>query len=416
MATPEQLAGVLQAQTAVMQQAMEASMTRLLEGLIGRLGQVTPVGGGGSGGAGHGGGQRFKDVGKFFKDVGTFGGDESAWTEWSLKFRATVKEYDASLFRVLEMAGDSEGEVVMADVENSNITEQAVEKSAMLYNRLVHLLSGPALTLHQSVPEENGLKVWRLLKKRYDPKTTLRNLQLWLKIMNPAKVKKSQDFQAQVNRWEGWMNTLKKDYDQDVAETAKVGLLILMAPDDLQGTVLEHADRLRDYPQVKEKIIMLLDARGRLRDPNAMDVGYAGEEEWYEEASGYEEQEVGAVGKGEYCYRCGGMGHIGNDCPTPKGKGKGREDRAYAAKGHSKGKAPQWDEGQGETGQHKGKGKARTGGQARAASCVRIVASEDTNHRGVGRFTRNSCLGRRLRRMRLSATRATMTRIAEEWR
>ena len=76
---------------------------------------------------------------------------------------------------------------------------------------MVHLLSGPALTLHQSVPEENGLEVWRLLKKRYDPKTTLRNLQLWLKIMNPAKVKKSQDFQAQVNRWEGWMNNLKKD-------------------------------------------------------------------------------------------------------------------------------------------------------------------------------------------------------------
>ena len=28
---------------------------------------------------------------------------------------------------------------------------------------------------------------------------------------------------------------LKRDYGQEVAETAKVGLLILMAPDELQG-------------------------------------------------------------------------------------------------------------------------------------------------------------------------------------
>ena len=73
---------------------------------------------------------------------------------------------------------------------------------------------------------------------------------------------------------------LKRDYGQEVAETARVGFLILMAPDDLQGTVLEHADRLREYRPVKEKMVMLLDARGQLKDPNAMDIGYSGEEDW----------------------------------------------------------------------------------------------------------------------------------------
>ena len=63
--------------------------------------------------------------------------------------------------------------------------------------------------------------------------------------MKPVRVKKSQDFLAQINRWEGWVNTLKRDYGQ-VAETARVGFLILNVPDELQGTVLEHADRLRE--------------------------------------------------------------------------------------------------------------------------------------------------------------------------
>ena len=59
--------------------------------------------------------------------------------------------------RLLEMAGYSEVEVDMNEVANSNIMERSIEKSAMLYNRHVHLLSGPALTLHQSVVGENGL-------------------------------------------------------------------------------------------------------------------------------------------------------------------------------------------------------------------------------------------------------------------
>ena len=41
------------------------------------------------------------------------------------------------------------------------------------------------------------------------------------------------------------MNTLKRDYQQDVVEAACVGLLIMMAPDELKGTILEHADRLQ---------------------------------------------------------------------------------------------------------------------------------------------------------------------------
>ena len=57
------------------------------------------------------------------------------------------------------MAGDSEVEINMTEVAQSNIMDRCMEKSAMLYNRFVHLLSDPALTLHQSVVGENGLEV-----------------------------------------------------------------------------------------------------------------------------------------------------------------------------------------------------------------------------------------------------------------
>ena len=66
-------------------------------------------------------------------------------------------------------------------------------------------------------------------------------------------------------------------------------------PDDLQDTILQHADRLLEYRLMREKAVNLVDARSRLRDPNTMDVGYYGyleEDEYGQEA---EETEVGAV-------------------------------------------------------------------------------------------------------------------------
>ena len=69
--------------------------------------------------------------------------------------------------------------------------------------------------------------------------------------------------------------------------------------------ILEHADRLQSYAQVKEKMVMLLGARGRLHDPNAMDVGYAGEDSQCWSKSGMENLDIGAVGRGDHCCRCG---------------------------------------------------------------------------------------------------------------
>ena len=157
------------------------------------------------------------------------------------------------------------------------------------------------------------------MKKRYDPRDDAQEFAALAQDQNPGKVNKSKHFFAQVNRWEGWVNMLKRDYGQEAAETVRVGLLILMAPDELQG------HRLREYRQVKENMVMLLDSRGQLKNPNAMDIGCSGEEDWTWETE-LGDFDVGAVGRSDHCYHCGGMGHIASECPTPKGKEKGKED------------------------------------------------------------------------------------------
>ena len=116
-----------------MQRTMEAGMSRLLEGFLAKLAQGTPVE---TGGRGDGG---FGPNGKLFRDVGKFSGEEGAWSEWALKFRATVKECDLNLFKALELAGDSEAEIDMQEVERSNVMERATQGAAMRYSRFIHL-------------------------------------------------------------------------------------------------------------------------------------------------------------------------------------------------------------------------------------------------------------------------------------
>ena len=104
MATPEQI-------NATVRVAVEASVSRLMEGLMPMIAATINTGGGGT--TGNGG---FGPSGKIFRDIGKFGGEEGAWAEWALKFQSTVKEYDAGLCQALEMAGDTEVEIDMTEV------------------------------------------------------------------------------------------------------------------------------------------------------------------------------------------------------------------------------------------------------------------------------------------------------------
>ena len=65
----------------------------------------------------------------------------------------------------------------------------------------------------------------------------------------------------------------------------------------------------------KRRAVNLVDARERLRNPNAMDIGNVYDEFYMED--------VWAVDEDAQCYRCGGYSHVAVHCATPKWDGKG---------------------------------------------------------------------------------------------
>ena len=200
--------------------------------MIGQLFQAFNAGGGG---LRRGGDLRERQ----FREISCFTGEEIQWKEWSLKFQAAVKDANPEIYDELKWAASETDELTMDDVREQ-FGDAGLLHSTMVYNRLITLLSGGALVIHQSVPAECGDEVWRLLHKRYNPMTPMRGIQLMLRVMNPGKVQKGQD----INKWEGMVNSLERDYHENITDRMKIGNLIRMMPDELQDVILQHAHRL----------------------------------------------------------------------------------------------------------------------------------------------------------------------------
>ena len=132
----------------------------------------------------------------------------------------------------------------------------------------------------------------------------------------------------------------------------------------------------------------LIDARERLRDPNAVDIGNVVDELHMED--------VGAVNKDTKCFRCSGCGHVAMNWRTLKGEGKGLE-------GSEKKNGKGLDNGQGKGAKIDGKVELGRMADQHAAIVERPVMAPTV----AGPNTLNSCRGREPRQSNGGVLRST---------
>ena len=106
-----------------------------------------------------------------------FSGDESTWSDWSLKFRSYVSVVDLQLGRMMEAAE-------LAAHANTWIPSEPLNQDmdAQLRYLLVMLTSGPSLQIIRQQP--SGVQAFRDIARRYNPRAQARSLAQLQEIMH----------------------------------------------------------------------------------------------------------------------------------------------------------------------------------------------------------------------------------------
>ena len=118
--------------------------------------------------------------------------DEAAFSEWHVKVKAWLTNQDDRALRWLNTARDAD---VVLETDDLDFIQSDGERAAckrfngLVYNLLVTKLKGEAFNIVSSVRDSSGLEAWRLLMRRYEPRTpgTKRALLKSLFNMKPAK-------------------------------------------------------------------------------------------------------------------------------------------------------------------------------------------------------------------------------------
>ena len=91
-----------------------------------------------------------------------FGGDESAWSEWSFRMRSYAAELHERMDTVLERVELRDDPVIMTDM---SADQQALSRKMM--NLLIRSTTGPPFLILRNVDSGNGFEGWRQLCAHY---------------------------------------------------------------------------------------------------------------------------------------------------------------------------------------------------------------------------------------------------------
>ena len=286
------------------------------------------------------------------------GKDEAGFTEWHVKVKAWLVNQDERALSWLNTARDADVVLETEDLDVQNFQSEAVRNSCkrfngLLYNLLVTKLKGEAFNIASSVRDACGLEAWRLLMRRYEPRTPGTKRALLKNLFNMKAAKRIEEIEKNLLRVEETYARYEVMSSAAIPEDIKTVILTELCTPELKE-YLEFNSKDYGYKETREAIMSYVERKRK--DPlTAMEVGnhendkcdinwgcdgeadyqyYDHPEDCYYEVSysGY-----GAKGKGKSW--------------GPKGKGKG------PYKGVGKGMLFQKG-----GGKDKGKGKGKKGG------------------------------------------------------
>jgi len=313
---------------------------------------------------------------KLIDNLEKFTGVGSEFYDWARKARNYI-ENKSPATKAMMLQAEVERNI---PITTSNILSAKGEAGTKLDNDincfLIHNTSGEAAAI---IAQGNdcGCEAWRLLVKRYDPKTAESKRALMKSIMKTRTARNHIELEKNINEWELSIRRWEETTSKDVEDEQKVCTIIEMCPPKLQEHMMLTVKDEDNYEEVRKLIVRQIDLH-RDQGPKPMDVDevkaslnivgapedHGGHDHTCSSQDAawcdHMEQQHGclaAITADMSCWRCGGRGHAARDCATPKGGGKGPDTKGKG-KGWNdyKGKGKGWFDSKGADNKGKGKG------------------------------------------------------------
>ena len=279
------------------------------------------------------------------------GKDEAGFTEWHVKVKAWLVNQDERALSWLNTARDADVVLETEDLDVQNFQSDAVRNSCkrfngLLYNLLVTKLKGEAFNIASSVRDACGLEAWRLLMRRYEPRTPGTKRALLKNLFNMKAAKRIEEIEKNLLRVEETYARYEVMSSAAIPEDIKTVILTELCTPELKE-YLEFNNKDYGYKETREAIMSYVERKRK--DPlTAMEVGnhecdnmgwgelehdymYHDVEDCYHELnySGYGFKGKGKnwapKGKGKGPYKGVGKGEFMKGSGKDKGKGKGKK-------------------------------------------------------------------------------------------
>ena len=285
---------------------------------------------------------------------------EDGFLEWKLKLEAWLVNQDERAMKWLKAARDLDEkfETDDLDLKYGSLDQSELNDikrfNAMLYNIMVTKLSGEAFKIVTSVRDGCGIEAWRLITKRYEPRTPATKRAMLKSIFNMKAAKKVEEIEKNVLKLEEIYNRYEAMAKGGLPEDIKTVIMIELCTPELKEH-LEFNLKDVDYKDTREAVMAYVERKRR--DPlTAMEVGShenhydgwwggTGGRDYYEDEEVYEHEvnysgygvkgkgpSFGTKGKGKDFYKGGGKDYnkgggkdFGKNKGTDSAKGKGKD-------------------------------------------------------------------------------------------
>ena len=233
-------------------------------------------------------------------------GRDATYSEWKYKFEATMSllDLDEGMRRFV---GDGIEDVIPL----SAMTERDRAYSKLLFNILLHVTGGKALSLVRLGERNNGFAAWQRIYQAYEPDEGIRKMSMLSAILTPSWEQGS--FWEHLLRWERAINRYEEATRGAVNDEVKCSVVQRWAPPHIKAYLrVAGAEVFATYRGLRAGIKSYVE-RCRVFDEFGQKVTSTPEV-----VTGAVPMEVDAVIKGK------GKGNKGPSAPSPKGKGRGR--------------------------------------------------------------------------------------------